>query len=126
MIRGTTPTHIFTLPFDAGQISQLRLTYSQDGTTVFEKNETEVTKAGTQLEYTLTQTESLAFTEQKSVEIQLKIKTIDGAVVASKIMRTNASTVLNEEVLYLSARMTGASRNMRQARSGATPRALGR
>lgn len=99
MIRGTTPTHIFTLPFDAGQISQLRLTYSQDGTTVFEKNETEVTKAGTQLEYTLTQTESLAFTEQKSVEIQLKIKTIDGAVVASKIMRTNASTVLNEEVL---------------------------
>lgn len=99
MIRGTTPTHIFTLPFDAGQISQLRLTYSQDGTTVFEKNKTEVNLAGTQLEYTLTQTESLAFTEQKPVEIQLKIKTIDGVVVASKIMRTNASAVLNEEVL---------------------------
>lgn len=99
MIRGTTPTHIFTLPFDSGQISQLRLTYSQDGATVFEKNETEVNLAGTQLEYTLAQTESLAFTEQKPVEIQLKIKTIDGAVVASKIMRTNVSTVLNEEVL---------------------------
>lgn len=99
MIRGTTPTHIFTLPFDSGEISQLRLTYSQDGVTVFEKNETEVNRAGTQLEYTLTQTESLAFTEQKAVEIQLKIKTIDGTVVASKIMRTNVSTVLNEEVL---------------------------
>lgn len=99
MIRGTTPTHIFTLPFDTDQIQQLRLTYFQDGTTVLEKKETEVKQAGTQLEYTLTQTESLSFAEQKPVEIQLKIKTIDGVVVASKIMRTTVSTVLNEEVL---------------------------
>lgn len=31
MIRGTTPTHIFQLPMDTGDLKQIRITYSQLG-----------------------------------------------------------------------------------------------
>lgn len=99
MIRGTTPTHTFTLPFSADTIDKLRLTYSQSGSVVFEKTEADVLMSGKKLEYTLTQEESLSLQESKQVEIQLKIKNTAGSVVASKIMRLNATTVLNEEVL---------------------------
>lgn len=99
MIRGTTPTHTFTLPIDTVDIAKLRITYSQNKQTVVEKTEADVDLSGKRLEYTLNQTESLAFDTRNPVEIQIKIKTYQGTVVASKIMRFNVTEVLNEEVL---------------------------
>lgn len=99
MIRGTTPTHTFELPFQVRNIDKLRLTYSQNGNIVFEKNEKQVTMAGAVIEYTLTQAESLSLSTKYPVEIQIKVKNISGSVVATKIMHFNATAVLNEEVL---------------------------
>ncbi len=99
MIRGTTPTHTFTLPIDTVDIAKLRLTYCQNKQTVVEKTEADVNLSGKRLEYTLSQAESLAFDVKTPVEIQIKMKTYQETVVASKIMRFNVTEVLNEEVL---------------------------
>lgn len=43
--RGTTPTHIFDLSIDTGQITQLRITYHQLRREVLELTQDDVTNA---------------------------------------------------------------------------------
>lgn len=99
MIRGTTPTHIFNLPFAASTISKLRLTYAQNGDTVLEKTETDCTFDGNTVSVKLSQEESLLFEEQYKVELQLKALTTDGETMATAIKAISVGRILNEEVL---------------------------
>ena len=39
MIRGTTPTHIFEIPFDSSYLKRILITYFQDKHIVLEKTE---------------------------------------------------------------------------------------
>lgn len=99
MIRGSTPTHTFSLPISTDLIKSLRLTYVQSGRTVLEKTEKEVRMNGKQISLKLTQEETLAFDISYRVKIQLKVLTADGSVLVSQIFEQSAESVLNEEVL---------------------------
>ena len=99
MIRGTTPTHFFTLPFDAGEIDKLRVTYAQNGLTVLDLTEDDVTADGQEIRYQLTQEDTLKFKNNVLVEIQIKLKTLDGNVLASNVIVISVSKILNEDVL---------------------------
>ena len=102
MFRATTPTHIFTLPFDTDQIKEVRITYQQNGETVLEKTETDCTMVGEDIKVTLTQQETLLFdagSRDNRVSIQLRVLTKTGQVMASKIVKVFAKACLNEEVL---------------------------
>lgn len=101
MYRATTPTHIFTLPFDTEQIRRVQITYKQ-GETVLEKTEADCTMDGSDIKVTLSQDETLRFAANSldnRVSIQLRVLTKTGQVMASKIVKVFAKACLNEEVL---------------------------
>lgn len=100
MIRGTTPTHIFTTPLDVEIISDLRLSYAQEGVEIFNKKKSEVTLDGKTISVRLTQEETLKFDTAKGVaQIQLKVLTAGGDVFSSDVMNVNVWDSINNEVL---------------------------
>lgn len=99
MIRGTTPTHIFTLPFDTEILKDVRITYAQSNKPIIEKSIGDCTLNGNELSVKLTQEDTLLLDHRRIVEIQLKVITKDRTVLASYVMRKNIGEALNEEVL---------------------------
>lgn len=100
MIRATTPTHKFNLPFDyAKNVVALRSTYSQDGNIVLEKTENDIEFNGNTVYYKLSQEETAKFDAGKYIEWQMKIKTINGTVIPSKIYYLDCKKILSDEVL---------------------------
>ena len=100
MIRASTPTHYFTIPEEfVNQIDKLLITYSQNDKIVLEKTEQDVDFDSNMVYYTLKQEETNLFREDEIVEIQLRIKTIHGNVIATNIYKIPCKRVLNDEVL---------------------------
>lgn len=99
MIRGTTPTHTFRLSIETSSIIEVRITYVQLGKTVIEKTEEDVRMGEKSISLTLTQEESLKFRAGSEVEVQLKVLTNVGTVLASPVISLNVDKILNTEVL---------------------------
>lgn len=99
MIRATTPTHSFELPFGKDYISKLIVTYDQDGNTVIEKRLEDVSFEGNTLLVNLTQEETNLFESEKMVCIQLRVLTVNGKSIPSQKIYKNVYDVLNDEVL---------------------------
>lgn len=99
MIRGTTPTHTFRLSIETSSITEVRITYVQLGKTVIEKTEKDVRLGEKSISLTMTQEESLKFRVGADVEVQLKVLTNVGTVLASPVISINVDKILNTEVL---------------------------
>ena len=104
MFRATTPLHIFTLPFNTGQLQEIRITYQQNGETVLQKTEADCTLTANEIRVQLTQEETLLFAPPNKeidnrISIQLRVLTITGQVMASEIEKVFAFECLDEEVL---------------------------
>ena len=99
MFRATTPTHIFALPFDTSTLQEVRVTYVQNKEIILTKTEADCTLDGAEIKIRLTQEETLLFEGERRVEIQLRILTKDGQVMASDIMKVWANSCLDEEIL---------------------------
>ena len=104
MTRGTTPTHTFTLPDDlkTATISALYITYAQHGTTALEKTLSDVTINDGVIICTLTQADTLKFEvldqhcKYDTVDVQVRMKTSDGAAMASDIMPVPIRDILKD------------------------------
>ena len=99
MRRGTTPTHTFTLPFDAEIIKSVKVTYVQDGKQVLAKKNPLVQLNGNTATLKLTQEETLMFSDETDVEIQIRILTTGGDTLGSYPMRIPVLCCLDDEVL---------------------------
>ena len=100
MIRGTTPTHIFTIPFDAELVKAGKIIYAQDGENIIEKTLAECSFEGNTIKVRLTQEESFRFDCHKGyVYIQIRLLTVAGDVIASELMRVSVERCLDSEVL---------------------------
>lgn len=99
MIQGTTPTHLFTIPFDASVISKVRVTYAQREKVLLTKDETECRLKGNVIELKLTQEETLLFDEFASVQVQVRVLTEAGDALASDLIRVPCGAILDKEVL---------------------------
>lgn len=97
MRRGTTPTHTFTLPFDTGTLSKVRIIYSQGGFPVVTRDDADLD--GNTATLKLTQEETLKFDSSQTVSVQVRVLTVGGDALASDIMRTTAERLLENEVL---------------------------
>lgn len=77
MWRGTTPMHIFTLPVGVKLIdfSAVFITYSQNGETILEKTEADLTPTETGFTVTLTQADNID--ESKGTPLALVISLAD-------------------------------------------------
>ena len=99
MIRSTTPRHEFIIPLDAQFISNIWITYEQDGEIVLEKHMGDMQHEGELWFYKLTQDETKQFKAEAFVRIQVKVLTTGGDVMASDVLRTPVEDVLNDEVM---------------------------
>lgn len=99
MRRGTTPTHIFKLPFDVSEVKAVRIIYSQDDKEVLIKEKDDLTIDGTTATVILTQEETLKFHCNGYIEIQVRILTDGDIAMASKIIKLLVETCLEDEVL---------------------------
>ena len=99
MIRGTTPTHTFNLELETRNIESIRITYKQGARVALEKTERDATMSGTTIKVKLTQKDTYKFQLNIPVKLQLKVKTVGGDVLASRINTISVAEILNEEVL---------------------------
>ncbi len=99
MIRGTTPTLEFIVPFDTGQLANAYVTLSQNGNVVIDKALEECQCSENKLSVRLTQEETLKLQCDCITEIQIRAKTLDGDALASNIIRENTERILKDGVI---------------------------
>lgn len=99
MIRGTTPTHTFNLPFDTYLIDKIKISYAQDGNVVLTKEKDDCTLQGNSVKVRLTQEETLKFNARYKVQIQVRVLTTESDSLASKIYERSMEDILEEGVL---------------------------
>lgn len=99
MIRATTPTHKFTLPFETDRIKSLLISYSQNDKEVLDKRKDDCTLEGKEIQVKLSQEETKLFCGELPVEIQLRILTVTDDSIASKKYEVPCEDVTNDEVL---------------------------
>lgn len=78
IIRGTTPTMTFALPFDTAMIALGYVTVQQNGITVFEKPVSACECDGSTLSAKLAQEDTLKLASDSNAEIRLVVKTLGG------------------------------------------------
>lgn len=99
MIRGTTPTLKFKLPFDTELLAEAWVTFTQLGHTVVDKTLADLEKEGDTLVLQLTQDETLMFQHEELVEIQIRARLTDDTAVASQKIRVGVDGILKEGVI---------------------------
>ena len=99
MIRGTTPTHEFTLPFDTSEIDDLRISYGQCDKEIVVKTRDDCRLDGNTVYVTLTQEDTFSFDCKKAIMIQVRVLKMDGCVLSTDVMIDKVGKCLNNEVL---------------------------
>lgn len=100
MIRGTTPRHTFTIPFDTSLIKTGKVVYYQDGAVVLEKEIAHCSLDGNTITIKLTQEDTFAFNCSGGyVYIQIRLLTLEGDALASDEIRVEVRRCLDSEVL---------------------------
>lgn len=99
MTRGSTPTHVFTLPFGAETVKTVEITYAQNEAIKLQKTNADCVLEGNAVSVKLTQEDTFKFDEKPLVEIQIRVLTLGGDVIPSDIMYTTVKRCLSDEVL---------------------------
>lgn len=98
MYRGDTPTFQFTLPIDGSLITALNISFAQDETVLVEKSLEDVTVAGQTITVALTESETLLFSDEENVQVQLRIG-MGKSRRASEIFKVRVKGILKEGAL---------------------------
>ena len=100
MIRGTTPTHTFTTPFDAALLAAVEVTYAQQDVVVFRKDKRDCECSGHTVSVTLSQEDTLLLDHNYNVQVQLRVLTLDGTALASREIVLSVGKCLSGEVIF--------------------------
>ena len=84
IIRGTTPTHDFELPYPKDYIKDARITYGQNGREIFSKKLAQCKFTEGVLSVTLTQEDTFSFLPKGHVSIELRVQLADGGVIRNE------------------------------------------
>lgn len=99
MIRGTTPTLHFTLPFEVSSLAEAYISLSQNGEVVVEKQLQDCTADKMELSVRLTQEETLKLLHGFHTEIQVRARTLNGDALASNIIAVKTDRILKDGVI---------------------------
>ena len=99
MIRYTTPTITFSLPFEASYLTAACISLLQGGSTAVDKTLADCETSEKTLSITLSQEETAGFAAGTPVKVQLRCVGNDGKAYASRQFRLNVDDVLKEGVL---------------------------
>ena len=97
---GTTPTHTFRIPADVfSTISEVKVTYRQNGQVVLEKHTDDCTIQDGVIATKLSQEDTFLFDANSLVEMQVRILTLGNDCVKSKVFYKSTTECLDNEVL---------------------------
>lgn len=99
MIRGTTPTLEFVIPFNTAILAEAFVTLAQNGKIVIDKALEDCHCNEKKLSVRLTQEETLKLECDCITEIQVRARTIEGEAVASNIIREQTERILKDGVI---------------------------
>ena len=99
IMQGSTPLNRFEFPYPATLAEKVIVTYEQNGETVIEKTDGDVSIDGGYIVVRLSQEETLNLSNEYDVVMQVKVKFTDGNVVPSNLIYASVGEVLNREVL---------------------------
>lgn len=99
IIRGTTPTHEFEIPFDTSYIKDVVITYSQESNDDLVKYKTDCTFTENKVIVKLTQEDTLSFDSTQRLSAEVKILAYNGEVVIGDKIYFAVIDTNNEEVL---------------------------
>ena len=99
MIRGTTPTHVYDLPFGVENVAKVRILYAQHGEVKIIKTEEDCKMSGKTISVQLTQRDTLDLLGNTFVDIQLRVLTTGGDALASPLTRVLVGACLDDEVM---------------------------
>lgn len=99
MIRGTTPTHEFSVPFNKEMIKTVKIIYCQNDSQIFCKETADCTIEDGLISVTLTQEDTFACKLGAFVDIQLRVLTVKDEALSSNIMHDPVYKSLDDEVL---------------------------
>lgn len=107
--RGTTPTHIFSFPFEQNKVQVLKISYFQKGSVKFTKNLEDVIfdQVNGTIELQLTQEDTLSFekynwldrAKDSTILIQIRVKLNDENCWVSEVMKERLGDVLLDGVI---------------------------
>lgn len=98
MIRGTTPIHSFGTNVDLRNC-KVFVTYKQNGTTILEKSNNNLTITETEVVAMLTQADTLRFKAGVPVQMQLRYLHPNGESEVSNVIETTVDEVLKQGVI---------------------------
>lgn len=98
MIRGTTPTLMFTTPYTADQVTSGYITFTMRGDVVLDipVSDDSVAISDNAISLTLTQQQTLSFQSKATSLVQLRLVLDDGSVVASNIIKITIGDILKD------------------------------
>lgn len=99
MVQGTTPKHTFNLQIDTEDIKTAEVVYVQRGDVKVTKTNKDITIEGKTIVVNLSQEDTFQFQPFKPVQIQLRVLTKSGEVLASRIFTVSCDECLSNEVL---------------------------
>lgn len=103
MIRGTTPTLTFNIPFETSIIKSCYVTIEQHPIRapkiIIEKSMHELTVSGRTISLMLTQENTLSFKEGYGILVQLRVLTNEGKALASDIYKISCEDILKDGVI---------------------------
>lgn len=102
IIGGTTPTHVFRLPFGTSQVKCARVLYAPYfwvGEPVVRKETEDCTLDGQTLAVTLTQEETAKITRSRKVKIQVRVLLKDGTALSSRPIAVDTCSCMDGEVI---------------------------
>lgn len=111
MIRATTPKQVFTFEMNPSEFSKILITYAQNDRVIMEKEKDDLTfepvtnafgkTVGYAAWFRMSQEEANSFSSGpgKQVNVQVRVKTAVGEVLASDKKTFSVQDVLNDEVL---------------------------
>lgn len=99
MIKGTTPTHTFEIPFDTSLIKTVKIIYVQDDEIVLCKKNNEITIKDGVIEVKLSQEDTFLFDCQKPVKIKIRILSSGGEALVSQTFNEVIEDCYDNEVL---------------------------
>ena len=100
MVRGTTPTLTFTLPFPVSTLAALYITISQHFENIrIEKGLEDCTVSGNDVSVVLSQEDTLKLVDDRQAFIQVRVRTRDGTALASEMIPCAVEDVLKDGVI---------------------------
>lgn len=101
MIPGSTPTHVFTIPFDTFYLKDIRIIYSQNDEILLIKTKDDCILGDQTIKLTLTQDETYKFERGVNAEVQLRLLTMDNTCLSSVVKRFGVAKHLENEVFMV-------------------------